>query len=87
MKKYIAIWMVWIGFVSMACAQKKDMFNPSDLKIDWKLITNNYNGKDQYSFSLSFTNTSKKSILPASGWTIYYNANRDLAEKSLDGVF
>ncbi|MEY3432113.1 MAG: hypothetical protein RL131_49, partial [Bacteroidota bacterium] len=87
MKKYIAIWIVWIGSVSMAYAQKKDMFNPSDLKIDWKLITNNYNGKDQYSFSLSFTNTSKKTILPASGWTIYYNANRDLAEKSLDGVF
>lgn len=65
-------------------AQKKNEFLPADLKIDWRLIRNNYNGKDQYLFSFTLTNTGKK-FLPAGGWTIYYNANRDIVNKQLMG--
>ncbi len=88
MKKILGLAFMLIGINLVVLAQKKDeTFNPTDLKLDWKLITNNYNGKDQYSFSLSFTNTSKKTSTPATGWTIYYNANRDLAYKNLDDQF
>ena len=59
-------------------AQKKPLFNAADLKIDWKLISNNYKGEDKYLFTFTLTNTNKKSILPPSGWTIYYNANREV---------
>ena len=65
--------------------QKKTTFLASDLQIDWKLITNNYKGQDQYLFSLTLTNTSKKNSLPSSNWTIYYNANRDVADSNLNG--
>jgi len=65
--------------------QKKSAFIPGDLKIDWELITNNYQGKDQYLFAFKLTNTSKKAILPSDQWTIYYNANRDIVDKKLSG--
>ena len=61
-----------------ANAQKAVSFSSQDLRIDWKLITNNYKGEDKYQFSITLTNTSKKSWLPPSGWTIYYNANREV---------
>ena len=68
-----------------AFSQKKMDLSTNDLQIDWKLITNNFNGKDQYQFSFTLTNTSKKSILPPSGWTIYYNANREIVDSNLTG--
>lgn len=66
-------------------AQKTALFQPSNLKIDWQLVNNNYNGKDQYLFTLKLTNNSKKAILPTDNWTIYYNANRDIVDKNLSG--
>ena len=66
-------------------AQKTTLFQPADLKIDWQLVSNNYNGKDQYLFTLKLTNNSKKTILPTDNWTIYYNANRDIVDKQLSG--
>ena len=68
-----------------AQAQKKAVFNAADLKLDWKLITNNYQGKDQYQFSITLTNNNKKSVLPPGNWTIYYNANRDVSDSNLTG--
>ena len=65
-------------------SQKKNAFAPSDLQIDWRLIQNNFEGKDQFRFSFTLTNMGKKS-LPAAGWTIYYNANRDIVNKQLMG--
>jgi hexosaminidase len=66
-------------------AQKKPVFNAADLKIDWKLVTNNFQGKDQYQFSITLTNNIKKGVFPSGNWTIYYNANRDVADSNLTG--
>jgi len=66
-------------------AQKNSIFNAADLQIDWKLVANNHKGEDKYLFTITRTNTSKKSILPPSGWTIYYNANRDIVDSNLTG--
>lgn len=77
-----------ILFLVLSCfvqAQKKSVFNVADLQVDWKLITNNYQGKDQYQFSITLTNNNKKGGLPAGNWTIYYNANRDVADSNLTG--
>jgi hexosaminidase len=68
-----------------AFSQKKVEFSTNDLQIDWKLVTNNYKGEDKYLFTFTLTNTSKKSILPPTGWTIYYNANREIADSNLTG--
>ena len=68
-----------------AFSQKKMDLSTNDLQIDWKLVTNNHKGEDKYLFTFTLTNTSKKSILPPSGWTIYYNANREIADSNLTG--
>ncbi len=68
-----------------AFSQKKMDLSTNDLQIDWKLVTNNHKGEDKYLFTFTLTNTSKKSILPPSGWTIYYNANREIVDSNLTG--
>ncbi len=65
-------------------AQKATSFQTADLKIDWQLVTNNYQEKEQYLFTIKLTNTSKKMLLPAGGWTIYYNANRDVIKHPVE---
>ena len=65
-------------------AQKATSFQTADLKIDWQLVTNNYQEKEQYLFTIKLTNTSKKMVLPAGGWTIYYNANRDVIKHPVE---
>ena len=65
-------------------AQKVTSFQTADLKIDWQLVTNNYQEKEQYLFTIKLTNTSKKMVLPAGGWTIYYNANRDVIKHPVE---
>ncbi|MEY4728606.1 MAG: hypothetical protein RLZZ390_1130 [Bacteroidota bacterium] len=54
--------LLFIVLSFFAQAQKKPVFNASDLKLDWKLITNNFQGKDQYQFSITLTNNNKKTI-------------------------
>jgi hexosaminidase len=80
-----AILIVLFISILSANAQKKSVFNAADLQIDWKLVANNHKGEDQYLFTITLTNASKKSILPPSGWTIYYNANREIADSNLRG--
>ena len=67
-----------------AKAQKAASFQSADLKIDWQLVTNNYQGKEQYLFTIRLTNNGKKAMLPATGWTIYYNANRDVIKNPVE---
>jgi hexosaminidase len=67
-----------------ATAQKVASFQTADLKIDWQLVTNHYQEKEQYLFTIKLTNTSKKMVLPPNGWTIYYNANRDVIKHPVE---
>ena len=77
--------LVFVFSSLFAFSQKKLEFSTNDLQIDWKLVANNHKGEDKYLFSFTLTNTSKKSILPPSGWTIYYNANREIVDSNLMG--
>lgn len=54
---------------------------PENIKIDWQLVTNHYDGKDQFLSEFKLTNTHKKAVWPTSGWTIYYNATRNVLNK------
>lgn len=84
-KQFILFSMMLIFSIFASWSQTKNRFNPGELKIDWKLVTNNYKGQDKYLFSLTLTNTGKKAMLPSGGWTIWYNANRDIADSNLMG--
>lgn len=70
-------------FPAFAQAQKKSPFLPEKINLDWKLVSNNHEGKDQYLATLRISNTNPKAPLPASGWTIYFNALRDMAQKDV----
>lgn len=58
-------------------AQNVPQFNASDLNLEWELIRNQYQGKNQSLSKLRLYNTGKK-ILPASGWALYFNAVRSV---------
>ncbi len=64
-----------------ANAQTKSLLNPENLHINWQFLTNNYNQADQTAARLTIKNNSKKQSLPVSGWTIYFNAVRDIVKK------
>jgi hexosaminidase len=65
-----------------AKAQPKTNFAPANLELAWQLVSNQYNGANQFLATLRLTNQGKQP-LPATGWAIYYNANRDLARRDL----
>ncbi len=53
-------------------AQKKLPFDPADLRLEWQLIQNQYQGKSLSLTKLSLSNEGKKA-LPRSGWALYFN--------------
>jgi hexosaminidase len=58
-------------------SQEKKLFDENKLHINWELITNNYNKEPKVLASFKFTNTGKIDF-PSSGWTIYFNYNRNI---------
>lgn len=58
-------------------SQGKPLFDESKLQINWELIANNYNKQPKVLSSFKFTNNGKIDF-PSSGWTIYFNYNRNI---------
>jgi hexosaminidase len=53
-------------------AQNKLPFDPANLRLEWQLVQNQYQGKSLSLTRLSLSNDGKKA-LPRSGWTLYFN--------------
>lgn len=70
-------------FPFLLFAQKYEPFLPENLKIDWQLVGNHYQGAEQYLSTFRLTNDHKKTVLPPAGWVIYFNANRDVVKKDV----
>ncbi len=79
--KLITIALLCLAFC--AKAQKKAIFLPENIRIEWHFLNNNEQGKDQFRSALRITNGNPKVPLPASGWNIYYNGTRDIVNKSV----
>ncbi len=58
-------------------SQEKPLFDENKLQINWELITNSYTKEPKVLASFKFVNTAKIDF-PASGWTIYFNYNRNI---------
>ncbi|MFI0490537.1 family 20 glycosylhydrolase [Flavobacterium sp.] len=58
-------------------SQEKPLFDESKLQLNWELIANNYNKQPKVLSSFKFTNNGKIDF-PSSGWTIYFNYNRNI---------
>ncbi|WP_158827477.1 family 20 glycosylhydrolase [Mucilaginibacter lacusdianchii] len=59
-------------------------FNAQNLRIQWEVLQNNYNGKQQFKSVLRFTNNDKQAM-SASGWKIYFNFARQIVPDLVDG--
>jgi len=62
---------------SPAQSQGKHRFDANDLKITWKLNTNNFNQQDINQSTLTLSNAGHRKF-PAKGWKIYFNYNRHI---------
>lgn len=62
----------------------KPLFNVNSLTMSWEVIENNHDQKPQSLTSLNLTNTGK-TIIPASGWQLYFNFSRTIDALSVKG--
>ena len=72
----VIVFLVFLVFSMATYSQQKPLFDENKLKINWELITHNYNKDGKVLTSLKFTNTGK-TFFPASGWTIYFSYSRN----------
>ncbi len=72
----IVLFAVFMNSISIH-SQEKPVFDVNKLQINWELIANNYNKEPKVLASLKFTNSAKNDF-PSSGWTIYFNYNRNI---------
>jgi hexosaminidase len=59
-------------------------FNTHDLSITWEALQNNYQNKPQSLNAITITNNGK-STFPATGWKMYFNSARLMAEQTVTG--
>ena len=74
--------LVLLGIVAKAQTHKR--FNQNKLHVTWHLITNNYQNQPQILSSLTFSNQGNE-VFPESGWTIYFNYNREIIDHFTTG--
>lgn len=58
------------------------LFSPEKIQIEWQLVTNGYEGKEQFLADFTLTNSDDRDW-PAAGWCIYFNANRGIVKKDM----
>ncbi|MEI6747879.1 MAG: family 20 glycosylhydrolase [Bacteroidota bacterium] len=84
---YISIFTLFMLLLSTPVfSQKGLLFDENNIEITWELLSNNYNKEHLNLSSLTIKNTGKD-ILPSSGWTIYFNYNRELFPALATGPF
>lgn len=69
----------------MATAQQKTK-QPAilNIKVEWEIVENHYQGKSGFLSAFTFTNNGK-SDLPAKGWSLYFNMARAIRPESVGG--
>jgi hexosaminidase len=74
--------MLWLSLP--AFSQKTELFPVKDLQISWQLVTNNFQHRPMNLSSFILKNKGNVKF-PASGWTIYFNCNREIFPASVTG--
>ena len=86
MKHSIIISLVLFFYSFSVFSQKKSDFDENKLKINWELITNNYNKEENVIASFKITNNGT-SRFPPTGWTLYFNYNLAVLPNLIDSNF
>lgn len=74
---------VYLCFVLVGFSQNK--FQVNDLDLSWRIVENNYQGKNQTLSQLVIFNRGKASI-PTKGWKMYFNFVRKVSPLSKDAL-
>lgn len=68
-----------------ATAQKRSSVPPiQQVKVEWEIIENHYQGKPGFQSAFTFINNGK-SDLPAKGWSLFFNIARAIRPESVGG--
>lgn len=66
-------------------AQKKNSVLPiQQVRVEWEIVENHYQGKSGFQSVFTFINTGK-TALPAKGWSLYFNIARAIRPESVGG--
>jgi hexosaminidase len=85
MKKMIVWALGLIFFVSDIKAQPKaGVFAAQNLQVQWEVLQNNYQGKQQFKSALTLTNAGQQAM-PAGGWKIYFTFPRQIVPETVNG--
>jgi hexosaminidase len=80
-----SVYIILLFVVSISsCKQQDEKITADDLAIRWTMGENNYQGKGGFSSAFTLLNKGQ-SILPSSGWNIYFNFVRFIKPESVTG--
>ena len=86
MKRSLTILLLLFVYSISSYSQEKPSFDINHLTINWELMANNYNKQPKVLTSFKFTNNGKM-LFPSTGWTIYFNYNRNIFPDSNETDF
>lgn len=72
--------------ISLSSVAQKKINVPSiqQVKVEWEIIENHYQGKSGFQSAFTFINTGK-TALPVKGWSLYFNIARAIRPESVGG--
>jgi len=78
--------LIFIAVVYLnASAQSDVKFDAHNLSISWEAIQNDYQNKAGLSLNALVLTNNGKTVLPASGWKLYFNSARDIDAVTVTG--
>ena len=85
LSKFKASCLLLLMLISCSFASAQDKAPAYKLRVEWKPLQNNYEGKNQSLSSLSIINDSDID-LPPDGWALYFNYNGDFPKPDSRGL-
>jgi len=84
MRRLLTLIFIAVAYLN-ASAQSDVKFDAHNLSISWEAIQNDYQNKAGLSLNALVLTNNGKTVLPASGWKLYFNSARDIDAVTVTG--
>src|ERR1700761_4934140 len=84
MRRLLTLIFIAVAYLN-ASAQSDVKFDAHNLSISWEAIQNDYQNKSELSLNALVLTNNGKTVLPASGWKLYFNSARDIDAVTVTG--
>ena len=84
MRRLLTLIFIAVTYLN-ASAQSDVKFDAHNLSISWEAIQNDYQNKAGLSLNALVLTNNGKTVLPASGWKLYFNSARDIDAVTVTG--